>query len=978
MPKKIIITILVSLLAGVLGIIYALPSFIDKESIKTQLASSFKNLTGLDLEIQGEVKVIRFPSPHVVVNSLYVHNARGASSPFLLTVRLAEIWPTYHSIMKKNVGISKINFSGVDIEMEKLKNDQMNWNDSSVQTSSPEGVAGLSNGTNAGLTGTTMTVNDGYIHYLDVANGISQEYKDISLSFLNGGDNSKSTLGMAFTYRDKNIKINGDMGSIPHALSVGEVPANLNIISGKSTLIYSGNAGYRDNNLIVNGSVKLSTDDFVTWVSTFSGSAEDKPILGVNYKLLPLEAKSDITSEKGKIIFPNLTMEGAIVKGGARVELTPPYGIDIKGDINSLDLETLFASRLFALKEMVDPLAETKAANKEATFIVVPKTFLNALNLSGDIKFSDVLYNQQHIQDAHIEFDMAEGEMTIAQSTAILPGNTHAFFTGIGKEGFDGFALEGELDANGDNFIEAMKILKASGAALPPEDFKRFKFKGNTIFSRKEMRMSEMAARIENMAFLGGFIATFGDHIKLNAALRVGGINFDHFADVWGLKRWRNSFTESAAPDAKNENFMGRWLKHLEYDAIIKVTLEQYILNEMPRDRGELKIDATANKITLKDIKTNYNGSQIAGSIGIDVTNPLPHVDVKLTTDIFDMETFFTKDGKRAPDEKGAAPQQVAAVASPPAAPQPGEAAPRPAITIPAQPQSAIVPSQAPAPIIDPVTLIPHWSHDQFDFHWMEYINLTFHLKFGQYKYGRVSGQSVDVLGAVENRALSIEALTGYLLNAQVAAKINISAGKIPSASLAANVTSLDPVQLVPFFPLIDGMTGRYNLSLKLDTSGIDMYSWMSSLEGSVGLGGSDVNIHGFNLPGVIRSVSYVRTVADILNVVKRAFPGGDTQFNNIEGQWTLAGGVLKTSNTKMSNTQADGVLTSQVDLLNWQMLTNINLALKILDPAHPPGMIITFNGSLAKPETALDTRSLERYVTNKTSERMLQEYGNQ
>jgi hypothetical protein len=68
--------------------------------------------------------------------------------------------------------------------------------------------------------------------------------------------------------------------------------------------------------------------------------------------------------------------------------------------------------------------------------------------------------------------------------------------------------------------------------------------------------------------------------------------------------------------------------------------------------------------------------------------------------------------------------------------------------------------------------------------------------------------------------------------------------------------------------------------------------------------------------------------------------------------------------------------MTSQVDLVNWKVQTNISLLLKTLDAAHPPGMIITFSGDLDKPETALDTRSLEQYVTNKTSQRMLQEYG--
>ncbi len=962
MAKKIIITFLVVMLASILGILYALPTFIDKETIKSQLSSSFKQLTGLDLEIQGEVKVERFPTPHVLVNSLYVHNARGTTSPFLLTIRLAEIWPSYKSILSKSKGISKINFDGVEVDIERLKNDQMNWQDSSVQTSVPEGVSGLASNTNSGLTGTYFTITNGYLRYTDLTSNTSSEYKDIGIVFLNGGDKSDSTLNLNLTYKDRQLSVSGKMGSISHALSVGEVPANLNIISGRSHLNYEGNAGYKNNKFTINGNVKLATDDIVPWVSTISGTADEKPVLGVTYKPLPMAAQSDITTDNGKIIFPNLTLEGNIIKGGARIEISPPYGIDIKSNISSLDLETLFASKLFALKQIADPLNEAiNNSNKEAAFLVTPKTFLDALNLSADIKLDDTLYNQQHIKDTHIEFDMNEGEMTIAQSTAILPGGTHVFFTGLGKEGIEGFALEGEVDASGDDFTEALKILKANGAALPNQDFKRFKLKANTILSSKEMRMSEITARIENIAIVGGFIATYGDRIKLNAAMRIGGLNIDHFAEIWGLDKWHASLFDNT-PDAKYDSFLARWLRRLDYDVTVNVALEQYILAGLPREKADLKLQATSGKVVLNDLKTSFNGSQIAGSIGLDVTGSLPRLDLKLTTDVFDMATFFTKDGKPLPED--VKPQLL------PVAPQPQPPQPPP---VPLQ----SAPLQASQPVVQ-ASDIPHWSRDQFDFHWMELLNATFHFKFGQYKEGRITAQSLDVQGTVENRALNIDAITGYVLGAQIAAKATITAGKIPSANIAANISSLDPVQIVTFFPLLDGMTGRYNLSLRLDSSGIDMYSWIASLEGTIGLGGNDVNIHGFNLPGVIRSVSYVRTVADILNVVRRAFPGGDTQFSNIEGQWSVAGGVLKTSNTRMTNGQADGVLTSQVDLLNWRMQSSISLALKILDPAHPPGMIITFNGSLAKPETALDTRSLERYVTNKTSERMLQEYGTQ
>jgi uncharacterized protein involved in outer membrane biogenesis len=921
---------------------YSVPYFIDKEAIKAELSTAFKSLTGFELEIQGEAIIERFPTPHVVVNSMYVHNAQGGVAPFLLTVKVVEIWPSYRSLLTKHVTIEKIHIDDVDLEIERLKSGQMNWKDSTVQTSAPTSVSQFTSDTNSGLVGARVSLTNGYVRYADEVTSNSSEYKDISLDFLNGGIQSESTLAVGMHFRDKPLTITGRLGSIPHALSVGEVPANLVIVSGKSEMNYSGNAGYKNGSPVINGSVKFTTDDIISWVSTMLASTDKDVQDDSGYKPLPLSAKSDIVTENGKIIFPNIALNGAIVKGGAHVEISPPYGVDIKALLNILDLEALLASKLFALKPSVDPIKEAMAT-KEATFIMTQKTFFESLNLSVDVKIDDTLYNQQHFKDSHVTLDMTNGEMTISQAVATLPGDTRVVFAGIGKEGYQGFVLEGEVDASGADFSEAVKVLKGNGASFPTEDFKRFRLKANALLSSKELRLSEIAARIENMAFLGGVISTFGDRVKIEASMRVGGLNFDHFIRLWGIQEWRTSLFDTT-PDAKYDSFLARWLRRLDYDASMNLSIEQFILNGAARDKAELRLMATSGRVLLDDVKTSYNGSNLSGSFMLDVTGPLPKMEIKASADTLDTDKFFASDDKFSPSIPATAATPVAVSAQPPADITPG----------------------------------PHWSHQKFDFHWLELLNVTFHFKFDEYKQGILVAHGLDVLGSVENQALNIEALTGYVQGAQVAAKANIMGGAIPSINFAANISSFDPVQLLPFLPVLQGMTGKYNLSLTLDASGIDLYSWVASLEGSIGLGGENVNIHGFNLASVIHSISYVRTVADILNVVRRAFPGGDTMFTTIEGQWTVAGGVLKTSNSKLSNEQADGVLTCQVDLINWLMQSSISLSLKTLDSVHPPSMIITFNGSLDHPETSLDTRSLEQYVTNKTSERMLQEYGTQ
>jgi AsmA protein len=303
-----------------------------------------------------------------------------------------------------------------------------------------------------------------------------------------------------------------------------------------------------------------------------------------------------------------------------------------------------------------------------------------------------------------------------------------------------------------------------------------------------------------------------------------------------------------------------------------------------------------------------------------------------------------------------------------PISPSPAVNAAPPAAALPVT--STVIPTKPDSSTSD------RWSHKEIDFHWLELFNAVYHLKIGRFKDGLVQAGNVDLQGTIQDRNLNIDAVTAFIFGAEVAGKATITGGKIPGVNMAANIVSLDIEQIVPFIPVLRGIVGKYNLSIRLDTSGINMASWVTNLEGTLGVGGRDVVVNGFNLPGVIRVVTYVRTVADILNVIKRAWPGGDTAFSSLEGQWNISAGVMKTANARLRNDQADVTLAGEVDLVNWKTQDQMVFSLKALDFAHPPTMTLEFIGDLDKPEMSLDTRSLEEYITNKTSEKMLEQYG--
>jgi uncharacterized protein involved in outer membrane biogenesis len=204
----------------------------------------------------------------------------------------------------------------------------------------------------------------------------------------------------------------------------------------------------------------------------------------------------------------------------------------------------------------------------------------------------------------------------------------------------------------------------------------------------------------------------------------------------------------------------------------------------------------------------------------------------------------------------------------------------------------------------------------------------------------------------------------------------HITGGTIPTLNAALSINGLRLEQLASLVPLFSNASGICNISLRLSTNGSNQLSWISNLQGTAGLRGRDILVCGFNMPGIIQAVAYVRTVADVLNAVKRSFPKGSTLFSTLEGEWDISKGVLETLNTKVSNAQTDGTISSKINMVNWDMNTIVNFSLKALDRTNPPSIIVKMYGNMDTPSFDFDTSPLEQYVNNKTSEKMMQNYG--
>lgn len=900
-----------------------LPMAVNKDDVRKDLQEAFQAATGMKLEVQGTPEFKVSLLPYISIDSLYVINTPDATSPFLLTIKHANIWPSITTLFHGKAGIRKVELTGVNIDAEVLSGGRLNWQE--VSSYWDKGIFQTEKMKNEAVSGAmNVVVLGGQLHYSNSLTGAAATLDNVNAVF-DADPAGKAGANIRLNYRNRPYTVAASVkGNLMKLFTTDTVPVDVNATSGQSNFTYAGTAGYKNNRSIFNGDIKLDTDDLAYWIDLYHNEEPADNMAG--YKKLPVSATAKLTmANPAKMVFSDIALSGTTIQGRAQADvnlvasegkdianLNPAVSASVKAAIDTMDLDGIVTNGF---------LLRGKNEHNEQAGVMAPAHAANPVSITGDITIKDMVYNNKHIRNASVSVSTTGDDMMVPQCIATLPGDTRLDFSGIGHSGVHGLTVEGQVDVEGSSLVELLTLFKTNSITLPSNDFRRFHMRANALASSKEVMLSELVARVENMVINGGLNVKLDNRASLQAALGIRGLNIDNIAALWGLQSLSGTLLSRNDLGDQKEGAISVWLKKLGYDMLVSTSLQNYTLNGKSYDQANLTISAAEGKIEMTALKVPYQSSVVSGRMGINVSGKTPEFDIHALVDTLNLDTLFPKTASGSQGNT-------------------------------------------------------RWSNDLLNFSWMELLKGTYDIRFGHLTYGNIEADDVSMVGTLADQKMNVESLKANALGSGISGKFTLTGGAIPTFSGAANILGLRLEKAASLLPALNGVAGVCNMSVSLNTNGISAMSWMSNMQGGVSVSGRNIEVRGFNLPGIIRAVAYVRTVADILNAVERAVPGGNTLFNTLEAQWNVSKGTLETLNARVTNSQADGAIVSKLDLINWTSNTAITFALKALDPVNMPKILVKVTGNIDQPKLDFDTSALEQYVNNKTSERMLHDYG--
>jgi uncharacterized protein involved in outer membrane biogenesis len=931
MKKLLVLLCFVAFAVGVL--LLSLPLFINADAVKNQVVDAVKNATGAEPAILGGVHVEFFPSPKVTIEQVGIKNAPNALKPYIMQIQSVDVSLSFSEAFSNTPAFNSIVLNQPRIELETLQDGKLNWN---VVFPSMKGIytSLFELSKLKSFAFPNLIISAATVSYIDSRHGGAfSTFSDVGGVLLK--DSNGISLDVKGDFRNTKLAV---LGQIQFTSDQSSAPIELKMNAGASEFFLKGNINNTSTQAEIAANVKIKTDDlfdFVGLIKNKKSEVKDSTATQASdpKQKLPLDFVVDMKSTNDRFELKNMQFNSPFFQAKSDwVGDTKLTASNLNISIKEFDVDSFISSGVIGL------FIEPKNTNSDTEQAQLAKIDTNALTdslfgLTGDETVSinvvaeKFIVNKKDLTEIKITAEANGPFIDISNASVKLPGQSQANLIGSIKSGYQGVTFEGALDAWGLDFAVFSQLFGVSEKFLPEADFKRFRIKSDQVVaSPVQTRVSDARMVIEGMGINGSVIANYEQALRVESRIELKKINLDNF-----IKHHTDLFSadEDTLPVYKKiPKTIADSIRNLHSSHTTRVLLEDFVFNEQTIPKAEFELMVNAAKFDLKDLLVNYRGANIAVSVGIENVpdGALPKYSIKMKSDTINTSTLT---GEQADP-------------------------------VDAKKQAYILKDA-------------NWSKDQINVDWLDDVDLTYDIFVGDLKHQNWQLNNLSLKGNIADRKLSIDHVQANVWGADMAAKASLTGGKLPQLTLAFSLNKILISQLTAVTPLFKEIEGVFNLNGVLSSSGVSPYFLVSNLGGKIGVAGRDVLVKGFNLRRIVQAVSAVRSVADILNVVRQAFPGGETLITTVQGNFNVTNGKAQTSGIQLTTNESRGTLAGIIDLMQWKMNTSIDFELTTLQQSNPPILKLLFVGDLEGPEKVLDTKSLERFVDIKTTEKSLQ-----
>ncbi len=624
---------LAALLVLVVAGAVAAPAFIDWSRHKTDIAALIERVTGREPIIAGEISVSLLPVPSLEVRDVRVPSAAGPQQADLLRFKSMRLELALLPLISGRIESDTAVLLEPEFILETLGNGQTNWhrpakdaaNDAATGAGSePDATA---DGSFSDITLRHIEVRQGRVAYHDrrmdagftVAGIDADVFSDGPAGPFRGqgsGATGASPLQFNFRLGDPG----GGFSQLNAVLTVPDAGVKAELSGEVATGAHPG----------LTGKLRLSGEDAAV-ISSLAGDHPWRWLLSAAFAgRFTLEGGVAATADALGLIGFELDSDNNQASGSLA------YRLDTR-DASSAVTAALALQRIDLDRWFADRPAQESDNRAKAPVTAQgggpesPKggfNFPHDLEAEIDLVVEAIVVNRSVVRDVQASMRLVDGEITVNQSSAQLPGGTALAAFGFITIADDTPRFEGYVEAKSDNLRAMLDWLAVDVSNIPADRLRRWSLTSNLVADRKALRLSKLTTTLDLVTVSGEFAADFGPRPALSLTLSGDRLDLDAYLPRLDRASLPKSppmrLTAKTATPAKTDQ-AERFLWQMPVPAAGELDLAVHAKLESVVYRGEtleaVELDAAIEKgaLTVREFRTgNVAGSavRLTGRLG--------------------------------------------------------------------------------------------------------------------------------------------------------------------------------------------------------------------------------------------------------------------------------------------------------------------------------------------------------------------------
>jgi uncharacterized protein involved in outer membrane biogenesis len=533
--KKLLIGALAFLLAAV-GAVLVVPSFVDWNRYKNEIAGRIGAATGRSVTLEGDIDLALLPRPTLRVSGARLASLPGAVEPDMVRLKQLDVRVSLMPLLSGTVQVESVTLVEPVIVLEVMPDGRRNWNfpgGSGEGRGRPFGERRLLDSVSLDQ----LSIDNGTVIYRNAFTGSVERFEAVDAAVVAGSLVGPFQIQSTFTARGVPLAAELSAGRIGEG---GAMPlrAALRLPSAEGTLRFAGIVTTGPTPRL-QGDLRAEGGDLRAPAGALLKALGRTPLDPMPDMLRqPFNLRTAVNASAVLVELNSVEVQVGDTRGTGNVKFLPgdpgrtPDRAEISLGFNRFDLDSWMTPG--EAPKAGAAAGQQAGAGGEPT---APPAFELPQDLEARIALSiDAMgYNQGIVNQGRLEAELAGGVLRLTRAAALLPGGSDVALAGTLRAEAGRPALDMQLEANSDNLRAVLDWLKLEVGSIPADRLRKFSLTAGVSGRPDNLQVSGLDLRLDTSIITGAVAYVDRGRPGIGARLDIDRLNLDAYLPGDGL-----------------------------------------------------------------------------------------------------------------------------------------------------------------------------------------------------------------------------------------------------------------------------------------------------------------------------------------------------------------------------------------------------------------------------------------------------------